>query len=98
MYFVARKLYCSQNPPLEMWVAELKEGEVVSLFPFDGERQSMLWYEELFLSATKDARCYGDIRKETALCEKMGQSLFLYTTIVPLNGTPTDETSLVLLE
>lgn len=31
-------------------VVEVQHGNVISLFPFDGERQSMLWVDAILLS------------------------------------------------
>lgn len=50
MYYATHTLYISDNNPLRLHVVKVEQGRVHSLFPFDGERQSMLWADLLLLS------------------------------------------------
>ena len=50
MYYATHRLYIAENNPLRLHVVKVEQGRVHSLFPFDGERQSMLWIDMLLLS------------------------------------------------
>ena len=50
MYYATHRLYVSNNNPLRLHVVKVEQGRVHSFFPFDGERQSMLWADTLLLS------------------------------------------------
>lgn len=50
MYYATHRLYVSKNNPLGLHVVKVEQGRVHSFFPFDGERQSMLWVDALLLS------------------------------------------------
>lgn len=50
MYYATHRLYVSKNNPLGLHVVMVKQGRVHSFFPFDGERQSMLWADALLIS------------------------------------------------
>lgn len=50
MYYATHRLYISENNPLRLQVVKVEQGRVHSFFPFDGERQSMLWIDMLLLS------------------------------------------------
>ena len=75
MFYVTHKLHIPQREPLKMYVVEVSDGVVVSFFPFDGERQSMVWVDELFLSHCPQARFVSDIKNEVA---QAAQPLYLY--------------------
>lgn len=66
MYYVTHKLHLPQCEPLKLYVAEIENGEVVSIFPFDGERQSMLWVDELYISCNPQAHHLTEIINEAA--------------------------------
>lgn len=95
MFYATRKLHLPQGGCVEMYVAELVCGRVVRCFPFDGERQSMLWVENLFLSAAPDAKKYSDIKNGIPADINSGQPFFLYsaTLVEPL----CDDTPLVAI-
>ena len=50
MFYATHKLHLPQGDVLSMHVVEIVGGVVQGWFPFDGERQSMLWEDELYLS------------------------------------------------
>ena len=51
MYYATHRLYvANNNNPLRLHVVKVEQGRVHSFFPFDGERQSMLWVDVLLLS------------------------------------------------
>lgn len=50
MYYAAHLIYISKNNFLKLHVIKVEQGRVVSLFPFDGELQSMQWADRLLLS------------------------------------------------
>lgn len=50
MYYATHRLYISKNNPLRLHVVMVKQGRVHSFFPFDGERESMMWADTLLLS------------------------------------------------
>ena len=75
MFYATHKLHLPQREPLKLYVVEVKNGVVVSFFPFDGERQSMVWVDELFLSHCPQAHFLSDIKKEVA---QAAQPLYLY--------------------
>lgn len=64
MFYATHILHLPQREPLKLHVVEVKGGVVVSLFPFDGERQSMVWIDELYASHNAAARFVSDIKNE----------------------------------
>lgn len=54
MRYLARRLYFNSHNFLSMYVAEISKGEVVALYPFDVELQSMVYTEALMLSKSTD--------------------------------------------
>lgn len=77
MFYATRCLHLPQCEPLEMYVVEVAGGVVVRWMPFDGERASMLWAEELFVSCSAVVECPDDIKNEAA--PQGGQPLYLYS-------------------
>lgn len=90
MFYVAHKVYFENNDPLTLHVVQVVRGRVVSLFPFDGERQSMVWVDALLLSdnMSPDADvvlvpksgntfCSDTLPKHAFLVERVGKSLSL---------------------
>lgn len=90
MFYATRCLHLPQCEPLEMYVVEVTGGVVVRWMPFDGERASMLWAEELFVSQRAVAESLDDIKNEAA--PQGGQPLYLYSF------AGEDERSLVRLQ
>ena len=84
MLYAVRKLHLATGEVLSMHTVEVIAGVVRSYFPFDGERQSMLWVEEALLSHICCAAVLGDIKKEVAQSSCCDQPLFLYSCDVPL--------------
>ena len=86
MYYATRKLHLPQGEVLSMYVVEIVGGVVQGWFPFDGERQSMLWEDELFLSCNPDAKTIKDISREVPV---HGLPLCLYVLCgVPVADAP----------
>ncbi len=50
MYYATHRLYISRNNPLGLHTVTVKQGRVHSFFPFDGEREAMLWADALLIS------------------------------------------------
>lgn len=50
MRYLARQLYFNSRNFLSMHVVETRGGEVVKVYPFDVEQQSMIFVEALMLS------------------------------------------------
>lgn len=78
MFYATHKLHLPQREPLKMYVVEVKNGVVASFFPFDGERQSMVWVDELFMSHCPQAHFLSDIKNEVA---QAAQPLYLYSRV-----------------
>lgn len=76
MFYATHWLHIPQRAPLKLYVVEVRNGVVASFFPFDGERQSMVWADELFLSHCPQARFVSDIENEVA---QAAQPLYLYS-------------------
>lgn len=76
MLYATHKLHLPQSEPLKLYVVEVKNGVVVSYFPFDGERQSMMWVDELAISHSPRAVSVQYIKKEVA---QPAQPLYLYS-------------------
>ena len=76
MFYATHWLHIPQRAPLKLYVVEVRNGVVVSFFPFDGERQSMVWVDELFLSHSAQARFLSEIKNEVA---QAAQPLYLYS-------------------
>ncbi len=55
MYYATHKLYIGNDNPLVFHVVKVEQGLVVDFFPFDGEKQSMLWVDAIVLSDRDDA-------------------------------------------
>lgn len=79
MLYTVRSLHLATGEVVPMHVVEVQGGLVRSLFPFDGERQSMLWVEEAFISSNPSATVYGDIKKEAQQHTCCERSFFLYS-------------------
>lgn len=97
MLYAVRKLHLVTGEVLSMHTVEVVAGVVRSYFPFDGERQSMLWVEEAFLSHLSCAAVLGDIKKEVAQSSCCDQPLFLYSCDVPLCEGHTNSFPLIKL-
>lgn len=93
MFYATHTLHLPQCDALKLHVAEVVNGVVVSIFPFDGERQSMLWVDEIFASHMPRACVYGEIKNEVA---RDGQPLYLYSAVG--GSALSDETPLLLLK
>ena len=83
MFYVARRLHLATGEVIFMHVVEVQGGVVCSLFPFDGERQSMLWVEEAFLSHVPSAAVFNDIKQEAEQFIDCQRSCFLYSCDCP---------------
>ncbi len=78
MYYVARKLHFADGGVMCMQVVQVTDGVVQACFPFDGERQSMLWVEEAFLSPLPEAVVLKDILSVAEGARRDG-SFYLYS-------------------
>ena len=76
MYYATHKLHLPGGTTLKMYVVEVKAGVAVSFFPFDGERQSMVWVDEIVASHNSHASILSDIKNEAA---QDVQPLYLYS-------------------
>lgn len=50
MYYATHILYLSKENLLKLHVVEVADKKVLSFFPFDGEREAMLWTDALVLT------------------------------------------------
>ena len=96
MLYAVRRLHLATGEILRLHTVEVVAGEVCSFFPFDGEKQSMLWVEEAFISSVPDAAILGDIKKE-AVCDVVAQPLYLYSCDAPACGELSLLSSLIKL-
>lgn len=85
MYYATHKLHLPCREPLKMYVVEVRAGVVVSFFPFDGERQSMVWVDEIFASHNSCAHNLSDIKNEAA---QEVQPLYAYSVSEPGIANP----------
>lgn len=67
MYYATHRLYNSKEGFLRLMVVETEQGRVLSLFPFDGERESMIWVDALLLSSNENLDGRTDVL-EALLC------------------------------
>lgn len=49
MLYATHRLYTSKDNFLKLYVVNVEEGRVVSFFPFDGERERMIWVDNILL-------------------------------------------------
>lgn len=91
MFYATHRLHLPQQEPLKLYVVEACNGVVVSFFPFDGERQSMLWVDEIYASHNPNAHTLADIKNEVA---QVAQPLYLYSR----GNSPVDVNSLLPLK
>ena len=57
-------------------VVDVAAGKVLSVAPFKGESQSMIFVEEIYLSTMDDAHAVSDINKEL---HRSGGALYAYS-------------------
>ncbi len=91
MFYATHRLHLPLQEPLKLYVVEVRDGVVVSCFPFDGERQSMLWIDEIYASHNPNAHSIADIKNEVA---QVAQPLYLYS----VGDSTADDTILLSLK
>lgn len=80
MYYATHRLYVSKNNPLGLHVVKVEQGRVHSFFPFDGERQSMLWVDALLISEDGTLSCIsGTLDEVLDAARPSEQGCYLYS-------------------
>lgn len=90
MFYATHRLHLPQREPLRLHVVEVVDGVVRSFFPFDGERESMLWVDELYASHNRQASFLSDIKDEPS---QAAAPLYLYS----VDNSTLADAALVLL-